>query len=459
MTPAPSGPLLATVNGEKVTASDLGPDVAQALAGEKEQIASLRRDALNSIANELMLDAEAAKRKITVEALLDAEVNSKIPEPAEADLQAFYKANTEQMQGQAFAAVRDQIVTFLKQQQAQRLGGELTRRLRATTEITAGADVNTQNLAPDAVLATVAGKPIIARRFENKVAMLVFRRRYELWDATMEVLELKINDILLNAEAKKRNSTTQAILQKEVIEKLQAPTEAQISKFYAENKTNINGTLEQVRNQVSEYLMQQQRETLAQALLQKLRVGSTVEILLAQPKPPLFAVSVDNDPARGPANAPVTVIMFTDFQCPACAMTHPLLDAVTSEFGEKVRFVVRDFPLSRHKDARKSAEAAEAANAQGKFFDYIAILFKNQEKQDVTSLKAYATILGLDRAKFDAELDSGKYAAEVEHDVQDGIDYGIGGTPTIYVNGLRLELLSSEAMRAAIQDALKKAVK
>jgi protein-disulfide isomerase len=180
---------------------------------------------------------------------------------------------------------------------------------------------------------------------------------------------------------------------------------------------------------------------------------------LPEPKPPLFAVGVDDDPTRGPATAPVTVIMFTDFQCSACAMTHPLLDAVTSEFGEKVRFVVRDFPLARHKDARKAAEAAEAANAQGKYFDYIAILFKNQEKQDITSLKAYATVLGLDRAKFDADLDSGKYAAEVEHDVQDGLDYGIGGTPTVYVNGLRLELLSSEAMRAAIQDALKKAGK
>ncbi len=457
--PAQSGPVLATVNGEKITVSDLGPEVAQAWAGEKEKIAGLRRDSLNSIANEYVLDAEAAKRNITQEALLDAEVNTKLKEPTEADLQAFYNANREQMQGQAFPAVREELVKYLKQQQSQQLGGALIRRLRATMTITGGVDVNTPNLAPTAVLATVAGKNILAGRFENRVAMLVFRQRYGLWNATMDVLEEKVDSILLIAAAKKRNLTPEQVFQKEVSEKIQAPTEAAITKFYNDNKANIPTPLAQARAQINEYLLNQQRETLVQALVQQVRVGSNVQLLWPAPEPPIFAVSADDDPTRGPANAPVTVIMFTDFQCPACAITHPLLDAVTSEFGDKVRWVVRDYPLPRHKDARKSAEAAAAAAAQGKFFDYIAILFKNQEKQDLVSLKAYATILGLDRAKFDAELDGGKYAAEVEHDVQDGQEYGIAGTPTIFVNGLRLEILSSDAMRAAIQDALKKAGK
>jgi protein-disulfide isomerase len=203
--------------------------------------------------------------------------------------------------------------------------------------------------------------------------------------------------------------------------------------------------------------MQQKQEELTAELVKRLRAGGKIEYKLPEPEPPVLPVKADDDPSRGPVNAPVTVIVFTDFQCPSCAAVHPILDAVTSEFGDKVRLVVRDYPLPKHKDARRAAEAANAANAQGKFFDYIAILFKNQNKQDMASLKGYAAALGLDRAKFDAELDSGKYAAEVEKDVQDGDYYGVLGTPTIFINGVRLEVLSSEAMRGAIQAALKKA--
>jgi protein-disulfide isomerase len=115
--------------------------------------------------------------------------------------------------------------------------------------------------------------------------------------------------------------------------------------------------------------------------------------------------------------------------------------------------VVRDFPLDRHENARKAAEAANAANAQGKFFEYAALLFKRQQALDAASLKKYASELGLDRARFDAALDRGTYAAEVNRDVQDGEMYGVGVTPTIFVNGVQLKILSAEGLRAAIDRA------
>jgi protein-disulfide isomerase len=309
------------------------------------------------------------------------------------------------------------------------------------------------------VLATAAGRNITAGEFNAKVAPLIYRERLALWGAVMDALEVKINDLLLIAEAKKRNLSPEELLQKEVNEKLTAPTDAEITKFYNDNKTPESAPLEQARAQLSDILMQQKRRQLEFDLVTRLRAGSAVQIVLPEPEPPVVNVSVDDDPARGPANAPVTIVVFTDFQCPTCARVHPVLDGVASEFGDKVRLVVRDFPLAMHKDARKAAEAANAAHAQGKFFDYIALLYKNQDKEDVASLKGYAAALGLDRARFDAELDGGKYAAEVEKDVQDGISYGIQGTPTIFVNGVRLEDLSSEAMRAAVQKALQKASK
>jgi protein-disulfide isomerase len=185
----------------------------------------------------------------------------------------------------------------------------------------------------------------------------------------------------------------------------------------------------------------------------QLRKTANIKWLITEPAQPIQNVSVDDDPARGDANAAITIVEFTDFQCPACAAMHPVLEDVLKSYGNKVRFVVRDFPLNQHEYARKAAEAANAANAQGKFFEYITLLFKNQKALDVPSLKKYASELGLDRARFDAALDRGVYAAEVQKDVTDGEMYGVGSTPTIFVNGVQLRTLSTEGLKDAIDRA------
>jgi protein-disulfide isomerase len=135
---------------------------------------------------------------------------------------------------------------------------------------------------------------------------------------------------------------------------------------------------------------------------------------------------------------------------------HPVIEDALKSYGNRVRFVVRDFPLNQHEYARKAAEAANAANAQGKFFEYITLLFKNQKTLDVPSLKKYASELGLDRARFDAALDRGVYSAEVQKDVTDGEIYGVGSTPTIFVNGVQLRTLSAEGLKEAIDRATAK---
>jgi protein-disulfide isomerase len=109
--------------------------------------------------------------------------------------------------------------------------------------------------------------------------------------------------------------------------------------------------------------------------------------------------------------------------------------------------------LNQHENARKAAEAANAANAQGKFFEYISVLFKNQKALDTPSLKKYASDLGLDRARFDAAVDRGVYAAEVAKDVADGEMYGVGSTPTIFINGVQLKILSADGLKQAIDNA------
>ncbi len=166
------------------------------------------------------------------------------------------------------------------------------------------------------------------------------------------------------------------------------------------------------------------------------------------PAPPQQAVApagapgVDDDPSLGNANAPVTVIEFSDFQCPFCTRWHTDSWAqLKSEYVDtgKVRFVYRDFPLSFHLQAQKAAEAAECADDQGKFWPYHDLLFENSNGDgtglQIADLKKYAADLGLNAATFNSCLDSGKYASEVSKDLSDGAAGGVGGTPTFFVNG------------------------
>jgi protein-disulfide isomerase len=151
-------------------------------------------------------------------------------------------------------------------------------------------------------------------------------------------------------------------------------------------------------------------------------------------------VSVDDDPAWGPVDAPVTIVEFSDYQCPYCKQFYDqTLPQIKEAYEGQLRFVYRDFPLvAIHPHAQKAAEASECADDQGRFWDYHDLLWANQQALDVASLKAYAAQLGLDTATFGDCLDSGKNAQEVQKDYSEGVSYGVPGTPTFFINDLEL---------------------
>jgi len=171
-------------------------------------------------------------------------------------------------------------------------------------------------------------------------------------------------------------------------------------------------------------------------------------------------VSVDDDPAQGPEDAPVTIIEFSDFQCPYCArFDAETLPQILSNYGDRVRFVYRDFPLtSLHQYALKAAEASECADDQGAYWKYHDLLFQNQSALDDASLKSYAASLGLDTAAFNECLDSDKQMSEVRKDVEDGLTAGVQGTPAFFINGVLISGAQPySAFQAAIEAALKEA--
>ena len=157
------------------------------------------------------------------------------------------------------------------------------------------------------------------------------------------------------------------------------------------------------------------------------------------PPPPAPAAKVNIEvggaPVKGPKNAPVTVVAFSDFQCPYCARGVPLLKEVEDKYKGKVRIAFKHLPLDFHANAKPAAEASMAANEQGKFWEYHDKLFQNQQQLDRPALEKYAQDLGLNMGKFKAALDSGKYKKLVEDDARLAGQVGASGTPTFFING------------------------
>lgn len=445
---------LATVNGQTVTTADIDPKVRVEVEALEGRIAEARRQVMELQVNTLLLESEAGKRKISSQQLYDLEVAKKLTEPTAAEINKFIEANRDRLDQTDPVAMRQQVVAYLKGELEANLSEALVKRLRASNAVVNVADVGAVGLAPGTVVATVAGRPLTAGAINERLKPIVYKLRLNSYTLAKQALDLTINDLLLLTESNRRNVPPEEIVRKEISEKVRPPTEAEIAKFYNDNKAKIPSELATVSSQIASYLLEQDRQRLELALSERLRTGADIRMLISAPALPVQTISVDDDPVRGDANAPVTIVEFTDFQCPSCAAMQPILDEVVKSYGNKVRWVVRDFPLAMHANARKAAEAANAANAQGKFFEYIALLMKRQNALDVPSLKKYASELGLDRARFDAALDSGKYAAEVKHDLDEGELYGVDSTPAIFINGIALTEISVEALRAAIDRGL-----
>jgi protein-disulfide isomerase len=454
----PSSPVpLATVNGQSVTTANIDPKVRQQVDALDARIAEARKQVLDVQVNTFLLEGEAAKRRINPQQLYDLEVSKKITEPTAAEIDKFVQDNRDQITQTDPATIRQQVAGYLKGEREAALTANFIKRLRVSYPVVQVAPANAGALPPTAVLITVGGRPITEASIAERLKPIVYKLRLNTYQLTKQALDVTINDMLLLAEATRRNVPPEDIVRKEVSEKLHTPTEAEVAKFYAENKARIPGDLASVSNQIASYLQEQDRQRLEQELSNRLRTGADIRLLISAPPLPLQSISADDDPVRGNAAAAVTIVEFTDFQCPACAAMQPVLDEVMKTYGSRVKLVVRDFPLAMHANARKAAEAANAANAQGKFFEYTDLLFKRQNALDVASLKKYASELGLNRVQFDAALDGGKYAEEVRHDIDDGELYGIDSTPAIFINGSAVTEMSSDALRAAIERALARA--
>lgn len=448
---------LALVNGVKITTTDIKKATGEQVGQMQQQVIEARTRELDLMINSKLLALEAKRRGVSTVKLLEDEVVAKVKKPTQADAQVFYDQNKARIKGE-FKDVVDDIIGYLAEQQQQKEAKKFADTLRAANEVNVLVTETTPpaNAADRArVLATIKGESITSGDVEDALLPLIFDVQEQVYKLRRDELELTINDTLLTQEAQKRKITVEALLEAEV--KPKPVTDQQTQAFYDQNKDRVSGDFAQTKDAIKQYLEQIELRQAERALVERLRATATIQTFLVAPESPVFAISTNDQPSLGSADAPVTIVAFTDYQCPSCAAMHPVLEQLVKEYGNKVRLVTRDFPLSQHTEAFKAAEAAEAAREQGKYWEYIQILLHNQSALTVDKLKGYATELSLDRTRFDNALDTGKFTESVQRDVEDGMKLGINGTPTIFINGRRVSAKGHDELKATIDAAYKAA--
>ena len=417
--------VLATATGHTFRFRDLSSDMQATVAEMPAQTKKARTEILGQLLNERAIRIEAKSLNISPGRLI-ANEKAKIPNPTEETIKAVYEANRTVVGDRTLEQVRKQIVSMLRSDPEQKALSALFTRLNAKYKPANGKDINAPVLAATDVVATVNGQPVTAREFEEYAKFPFEDIRFDIAELIIGDLNETVYQALVSDEAKVLKIDASTLLANEVTNKMRDFTD-------------------------------EERDALEGALRKRLFTKYQVKILFAGPAPIVQSISVDDDPSQGPVTAPVTIVMFSDFQCSACSATHPVLKKVMAEYAGKIRFVVRDFPLeSIHENAWASALAANAAHAQGKFLEFAELLYKNQDALDSQSLKKYAAQIGLNVPQFEIDFNSAKNAAEVRKDMADGESYGINSTPTVFVNGIALRGISVESIRAAIDRAIKK---
>jgi protein-disulfide isomerase len=287
----------------------------------------------------------------------------------------------------------------------------------------------------DHVIATVGSRRITQHEVDLKLKTELAAVENQLYELRRRAAQSIADDYLIEQAAKKADLSVPAYLKREIDDKAKPPTEADAKKFYDDHKAQISQPYDKIKEQLIAFMKNQQTGQLRNDLMEKLRAGEPVKIMM---KPPRFSLATAGHPELGSNEAPVTIAEFADFQCPFCKRTEDTLKRVRTKYGDKVRVVHLDFPLSIHAHALQAAEAARCAGEQGKFWPYHDALYADQGKLAPEDLKASAARLGLDKNQFDACLDNAKYESGVRKDQAQGTSLGVEGTPAFFINGRSL---------------------
>jgi protein-disulfide isomerase len=284
------------------------------------------------------------------------------------------------------------------------------------------------------VAAEVEGVPITVAELDAWIKEDLFRsqtasaaRLYELRENSLQRL---IADRVLAIEAERRGVSGEKLIALEVAE-LGPVRDEEVADFYESNKQQLGEiSLDDVKDRIRNFLAAQRENQAREGLL-----GAAEVVVFLEP--PRISVA-STGPSRGPENARITIVEFSDFQCPFCRRVLPTIEQVLAKYPEDVRVVYRNFPLGGHARARPAAEAALCADEQDGFWPYHDLLFANPRQLDDEDLLRYANEMELDAERFEKCLKEHRFASQVEADMMEGQQAGVTGTPSFFVNGINI---------------------
>jgi predicted DsbA family dithiol-disulfide isomerase len=286
-------------------------------------------------------------------------------------------------------------------------------------------------------VATIGNHQISKSELDARV--LESMPKNQLYNLRMQALDQLINRAVIESAASKAALSPDEYLKMKLKET--PVSEADAKTYYDEHKSDIdakthNASFNQIKRALITALQNRYNREQFEALIGKLRNEDDVKIVLKLPR---TQVATAGHPWSGGKNARVTLVEFSDFQCPYCRAAEPTMKELRDKYGDEVKFVYMDFPLSMHAHALEAANAAQCAADQDKFWQYHDALFANQRKLAPADLKATAAKLGLDSKRFNACFDSQKHLSEIRAEQAEGATAGVSATPTFFVNGREIE--------------------
>ena len=284
------------------------------------------------------------------------------------------------------------------------------------------------------VAAEIDGQPVTVAELDAWIKEDLFRGQAadpsELFELRDSALQQMFEERALEAEAQRRGVDIATLIDQEVAAQ-GALTDTELRAWYDENRARLNNAeFEDIQDQIRSFLERQRFGTAREAILE----SSQFTVYLEPPRVEVAAVG----PSKGPADAPVTIVEFSDFECPFCSRVLPTLDQVMARYPNQVRIVYRNFPLRNHPRAGPAAEAALCAGEQEKFWVFHDMLFANSRKLSDDDLNGYAEELELDMPAFEACYTERRFAEQVARDFREGQAAGVTGTPAFLVIGVSL---------------------
>lgn len=306
------------------------------------------------------------------------------------------------------------------------------------------------------VAAEIVGKKVLMGELDADIAeqLAGARTAYEMavYEARKGALDARIERTLLEAEAGKRGTTVEALLAAEVGGKVSAPSDAEVQAFYEQYKEQMDGaSFETMSERIRAHLSEERGGERHRAFLGELRKAHGVKVLLDPPRTEVEA----KGPTRGKPEAKVTIVIFSDFECPFCARAEPTMAKIRETWPDDVKFVFRHYPLPFHAAARPAAAATSCAAEQGRFWEAHDKIFASGELA-LDAIRGFlGTQQGFDLAKYDECISSGRGEAVVDADMAAAGLVQVDSTPHFFVNGVRVSGAQPfEAFQSIIESEL-----